>query len=801
MKLSLDWLRDWVDCGLAPQDLGARLTMAGFELESLTPAAPPFSGVVVARIVSAERHPQADKLQVCQVDAGDGALRQIVCGAPNARAGLLTALATVGAKLPGDVAIKAAKLRGVESAGMLCSARELGLSEGHEGILELPAETTVGQDLRAFLSLDDTVLELNVTPNRGDAMSVIGLAREVATLSRRQLGGPAATPVPATTDQRFPVRVDAAAACPRFLGRCLDGLDNSRPSPAWLRERLRRCGVRSISPVVDVTNYVLLELGQPMHAYDRDRLETGIHVRHANEGEPLELLDGRTVALASDVLVIADGAGPVGLAGIMGGSRTSVQAGTTRVFLEVAFFAPQAIAGRARRFGLTTDASQRFERGVDPEIGRHAIERATQLLLSIAGGEAGPVVVTEQAGLLPVRAPVLLRRERVQRLLGIVPDDATIEAQLTALGMRVERRAEGFSVTPPSHRFDVSIEPDLIEEIARLVGYDAIPEADPVRGQRLRPMPESAVIERRVLDQFAARGFNESVSFAFVDPALQRRLFPDVEGLALANPISSDLAVMRVSLWPGLLRVVLENQRRQQDRLRLFEHGVVFQPVGEGGAASGGARASREVDMLAGVLTGSRLPEQWGSAREGADFFDLKGDLEAVLASTGQPGSFSFVAATHPCLRPGRCARVFRAETPVGWLGELHPELVRALDLTYAPQLFEFEFEAALGVHLPTFHEVSRFPQVRRDLALLVDEDLPFSAIRERVTFVASGLLRDLRVFDIYRGTGVEPGRKSVALGLIFQDNSRTLADEDIDRLMASIRDDLSASVKARIRE
>ena len=798
MKLSIDWLKEWVDCGLAPQDLGARLTMAGFELESLTPAAPAFSGVVVARIVSAECHPQADKLQVCQVDAGGAAALQIVCGAPNARAGLVTALATLGARLPGDVAIKAAKLRGVESAGMLCSARELGLSEVHEGILELPVDAPVGQDLRAFMALDDSVLELNVTPNRGDAMSMIGLAREVATLSRRPLTGPPLAPVPPSTGHRFPVHVEAAAACPRFLGRCIDGIDNTRPSPPWLRERLRRCGVRSISPVVDVTNYVLLELGQPMHAYDRERLQSAIHVRHANDGEPLELLDGRQVKLASDMLVIADDDGPVGLAGIMGGARTAVQPTTTRVFLEVAFFSPQAIAGRARRFGLTTDASQRFERGVDPGVGPRAIERATQLLLAIAGGEAGPVVATEQPGLLPVRVPVALRRERVRRLLGTAPDDATIASLLSALGMQVARREDGFSVTPPSHRFDVSIEPDLIEEIARLVGYDVIPEADPVRGQRLRPMPESAVAELRVLDVMAARGFNETVSFAFVDPVLQRRLFPAIEGIALTNPISSDLAVMRVSLWPGLLRVMLENQRRQQDRIRLFEHGVVFKPARrEGGAALG----SHEVDMLAGALTGPRLPEQWGAAREGADFFDLKGDLEALLASTGHLDSFSFVAAAHPCLHPGRCAQVLRGQTPVGWLGELHPELVRALDLTYAPQLFELEYEAALKVALPAFREVSRFPQVRRDLALLVDEDLPFSAIRERVTSIASGLLKDLRVFDIYRGAGVEPGRKSVALGLIFQDNSRTLTDEDIDRLMASIRDGLSASVKARIRE
>ena len=793
MKLSMQWLGDWVHCGWSAQVLGSRLTMAGFELESATAAAPAFSGVVVAKILTAERHPHADKLQVCRVDAGlGGEPLQVVCGAPNARAGLVTALAKVGARLPNDVAIKAARLRGVESAGMLCSARELGLSDGHEGILELAPEARIGEDLRAHLSLDDTVLELNVTPNRGDAMSVLGLAREVSVLSGVTLRGPSLEPVAATADATFPVRLDAAQACPRFHGRVLEGVDNSRPSPTWLRERLRRCGLRSISPVVDVTNYVLLELGQPMHAYDLDRLRQGIHVRHANEGESLELLDGKSVELASDVLVIADGEGPVGLAGIMGGARTAVQPGSTRVFLEVAYFAPSAIAGRARRFGLTTDASQRFERGVDPEGGRRAIERATALLLEIAGGRAGPVQVTEEPALLPSRSPVLLRRERLRRMLGTLPDDRTIEPMLSGLGMTVSCEAEGFRVTPPSHRFDVAIEADLVEEVARLVGYDAIPEAAPERAQALRPMPEARAGERRLLDALASRGFNEVVSFAFVDPALQRRLFPAADGVSLANPISADLAVMRVSLWPGLLKVVAENQRRQQERARLIEHGVVFLPV------AGGAR---EVDMLAGALTGSRLPEQWGSGRDGADFFDLKGDLESLLAATGDADSFGFEAAEHPCLHPGRSARVMRNGTAIGWIGELHPEHVRALDLTYAPQLFELEYDTAFRVEVPAFKEVSRFPQVRRDLALLVDEDLPFSAIRERVTFVATGLLKDLRVFDIYRGAGVEPGRKSVALGLIFQENSRTLTDEDIDRLMQAIRDDLGASVKARIRE
>ncbi|MEZ5488469.1 MAG: phenylalanine--tRNA ligase subunit beta [Steroidobacteraceae bacterium] len=793
MKLSLDWLRDWVDCGLAPAELGARLTMAGFELESVTPAAPAFAGVVTARILAAERHPRADKLQVCRVDAGQGGEPlQIVCGAPNARAGLITVLAQVGARLPNDVAIRAAKLRGVESAGMLCSARELGLSETHEGILELPADTPIGQDLRELMRLDDTVLELNVTPNRGDAMSVLGLAREVAALTGRPLRSPAGAAAPTTTAATFPVRLDAAQACPRFLGRVIDGIDNRRASPLWLRERLRRSGVRAISPVVDVTNYVLLELGQPMHAYDHDRLQQSIHVRHANEGEPLELLDGRRVELASDMLVIADAAGPVGLAGIMGGARSAVQDTTTRVFLEAAYFAPQAIAGRARRLGLSTDASQRFERGVDPRIGQRAMERATELLVAIAGGEPGPIVVTEEAGLLPVRTAVPLRRERLQRLLGTLPDDGVIERLLQGLGMTVVRDEQGFTVTPPSHRFDIAIEPDLIEEVARLIGYDTIPEAAPTRTQNLRPRSETAIDEQRVLDALAARGYHEIVSFAFVDPALQQRLYPQLEGATLANPIASDLAVMRLSLWPGLLRAIRENQHRQQDRLRICEHGVVFQP---------GTDGVREVTMLAAAFTGPRLPEQWGAARETTDFYDLKGDLEAVLASTGRAAAFSFIASTHPCLHPGRTARVLRDGQPVGWLGELHPELVAALDLTYAPQLFELEYNIALRVEVPAYTEVSRFPRVRRDLALLVDEALPFSAIRERVTSVAAGLLKGLRVFDEYRGTGIEPGRKSIALGLIFQDNSRTLTDEDIARVMAAIRDDLSASVKARIRE
>jgi phenylalanyl-tRNA synthetase beta chain len=793
MKLSMQWLGEWVRCELPPQQLGARLTMAGFELEALTPAAPPFSGVIVAEIIEAVRHPQADKLQVCRVATGSGEPLQIVCGAANARAGLRTALAQVGALLPGDLAIKAAKLRGVESAGMLCSAKELGLAESSDGIIELPADAPLGTDVRALLALDDVSLELNVTPNRGDAMSVLGLAREVAAITDRPLQGPSFTAVAAAHTECFPVEIAAASACPRFVARVIRGVDNRRTSPLWLRERLRRAGLRSISPVVDVTNHVLLELGQPMHAYDLARLDRGIRVRHAQADEPFELLDGRAVTLSPDMLVIADATGPVGLAGIMGGARTAVQTSTVDVLFEVAWFAPEAIAGRGRRLGLTTDASQRYERGVDPAFQVRAVERATQLLLEIAGGRAGPVQVNEHAEFLPVRAEVLLRETQVARLLGVAPARARCVELLQSLGMQVRVVDAGLAVLPPSHRFDITQEVDLIEEVARLFGYDQIPTVEPRASQRFRALPEAVVLEGRFLDLLAARGYFESISFSFVDPGLQQRLFPDDVATLLVNPIAADLAAMRVSLWPGLLRAALENQRRQQDRVRLFESAVVFRQRVAG---------VEEVAMLAGLICGSRLPEQWGAQAAAVDFHDQRADVEALLSLTGRPESFAFEAgAGRSCLHPGRSARIVRDGRTVGWIGELHPQQVREMDLTYVPVLFELEVNQALRADPRSFSEVSRFPQVRRDLALVVDESVPFSQIHERVTLVASGLLRDLKVFDVYRGAGVEAGRKSVALGLILQDNSRTLTDEDAERLMAAIRQDLCAGLQARIRE
>jgi phenylalanyl-tRNA synthetase beta chain len=802
MRIPYSWLAEWVSVPWSPQELGSRLTMAGLELEGLEPAAPPFTGVVVAEILSTEKHSQADKLRVCSVSTGQGAPLQIVCGAANARAGLKSALAVVGAKLPGDLTIKAAKVRGAESAGMLCSARELGLADTSSGIVELPADAPVGKDLRDYLALDEMILELNITPNRGDVMSVIGVAREVAALSGGQVTGPAApsgqAPRLAELRDTLGVHLDAPAGCPKFVGRIVRGVNNKAATPVWMRERLRRAGVRSISPVVDVTNYVMLELGQPMHAYDLAKLSGEIHARLGRAGESITLLDGKTVEVRPDVLLITDGAGPIGIAGIMGGERTSVSAETTDVFFEAAYFAPDAVIGRAMRWGLTTDGSQRFERGVDPSQQERAVERATALLLSIAGGQAGPTSV-KAAAHLPARPAVTLRRKQLARLLGIGLEDARVRASLEGLQMSVQPTDQGWLVTPPPHRFDIAIEADLIEEVARIVGYQAIPEADAQVPQHFGSLPTAQPLERPLLETLALRGYYEAITYAFVDPQLQTRLFPDVPASALANPIASDLSVMRVSLWPGLLKAALDNQRRQQDRIRLFEHGSRFLAT-EGK----GLDATLEIETLAGIACGHRLPEQWGLPRDmrvPVDFFDVKGDVAALLAATGARAEFSFEPQTLSCLHPGRAARLLRKGVPVGWLGELHPSLVKALEFTYAPVLFELGVAAALAVARPAYQEFSRFPQVRRDLAVVLDESVALSSLTERVTFTASGLLRDLRIFDVYRGPGVEAGRKSVALGLIFQDISRTLTEDDVAGTMAAVVADLRVSLNAKIRE
>jgi phenylalanyl-tRNA synthetase beta chain len=749
--------------------------------------------VVVAEIVEAGKHPQAEKLQVCKVRASDGELLQIVCGAPNARAGLKTALATVGAKLPGDKNITAAKLRGVESAGMLCSSKELGLTDGSDGIIELPVDAPVGEDLRAYMQLDDDVLELNVTPNRGDAMSILGIAREVAALTRTTPKVPASGIAAPSLGTSPGTTLSYSAGCPKLVSRVIRGIDNRGQSPMWLRERLRRAGLRAISPVVDVTNYVLLELGQPMHAYDLGKLRGGLDARLANDGEQITLLDGKEIKLTTDVLVIADADGAVGMAGVMGGARTMCDMATVDVLFEAAFFTPAAIAGRGRRYGLVTDAGQRFERGVDPANQERAMERATQLLVQIAGGSAGSTQVAQDETKLPKRPEVALHRQRIARLLGATIPDHEVKLTLESLGMRVSTSDTGWRVTPPPHRFDIIIEADLIEELARVVGFEAIPETDAIWTQKVRQQPEEAPVEPQALEILASRGYQEAITYAFVDPSLQARLFPGARTPALANAISTEMSVMRVSLWPGLIKAALENLRRQQDRIRLFEHGARF--------ADPSTREAGETDLLSGIALGSRRPEQWGVKASPVDFYDVKQDVEALFARNGATDEFAYVADSLPCLHPGRSARITRGGKTIGWMGELHPELVQSLDFTYAPILFEIEYIPALSAKMPRFEEISRFPRVRRDLAVVVDEKVSLRQLHDRVTFAASSLLRDIRVFDVFRGPGIESGRKSVALGLIFQDNSRTLADEDADRLLAAIRADLSATLGAGFRE
>jgi phenylalanyl-tRNA synthetase beta chain len=792
MKITYSWMKEFTPLAATPAELARHLTLAGLEVESVEPVAPSFTGVVVGEVLECARHPEADKLSVCGVTI-DGVDRlQIICGAPNVRKGLKVAVATVGAVLPGNVQIKRAKLRGLESNGMLCSDRELGLGEEHDGIMELPASFQVGQQVRAALDLDDTVLEVNATPNRGDCMSVFGIARDYAAAQHRRYLTSSAPAVPASHDARFPVRIESAAGCPVFTSRVIRNVRRGASSPAWLQERLRRVGLNSISPIVDVTNYVMTELGQPLHAYDLALLQGGIVVRAATSGERVTLLDGKEYELGPEFMVIADSAGPVGLAGIMGGQRTSIGDSTSDVLLESAHFTPSVVAGRARRLGLLTDAAQRFERGVDPTLPEIALERATALLLEIAGGEPGPVQVT-RAATGGVEAPewVTLRRVRLARLLGADVPDEDVQEVLTSIAGEVQLEPQGWRVRRPPHRFDIRIEADLIEEVARLRGFDSIGEVHAIAPQIPGHATESRVPSERLMTAMADFGYREVITYTFVDPSLQRQMFPDAPALALSNPISAELSEMRVSLWPGLVATCRDNMRRQQGRVRLFEIGSKFDVTGS---------ELREIETLAGIATGARWPEQWGSAREPLDFYDVKADVENLLAFTGDGGSVDYEPSVLPSLRPGRSARIVRAGIPIGHVGELHPRLLRALGLSNTVFLFELEMTSAFESKYPKFQQISKFPSVRRDLAVVVDESVPLAVLRENVTVSASGLLSELRVFDVYRGPGVDSGRKSVALGLILQDSSRTLTDVDADAVVASVvtrlRDVLSAAIR-----
>jgi len=791
MKFSDQWLREWVNPELTPEELGHRLTMAGLELDSIEPAAPAFTGIVVAHVVKVEPHPDADKLRVCQVDDGGDEPVQVVCGAPNVHEGMRAPFARVGAVLPGDFKIKKAKLRGVPSFGMLCSAKELGLAEASEGLMPLPSDAPAGTDVRELLSLDDTVLEVDLTPNRADCLSIAGIARETALLTNRELCEPVIEPVAAGHQDALPVEIRAGGACPRYAGRVIKGVDPQAETPLWMKERLRRSGIRPISPLVDVTNYVLIELGQPMHAFDLGKLAGGIVVRMADAGETLTLLDGQEVELADDVLVIADHEKVQAMAGVMGGEASAVSDATTDIFLESAFFAPEAIAGRARRFGLHTDSSHRFERGVDPALQVRAIERASALILEICGGQAGPLTDIEAEGCDWGKGAIDLRAARIERLLGVRIAEAEVEGMLQRLGCHVSRTEEGWAVVPPSYRFDLAIEADLIEEVARVHGYDNLPSRAHPFAPAIQKEPEAEVAVDRMRDLLVDRGYQEAITFSFVDPAVEALFSPGSEPLKLANPISSELAVMRSTLWSGLVKAVQHNLNRQQDRVRLFETGLSF--VGQG-------EALVQTRQIAGIACGDVIPEQWGERARKLDFFDIKGDVEALLELAHLNERVEYRAESHPALHPGQSARILLDGQPIGWIGALHPGLEKTLDLDRRVFVFEIELQAISEGCVAKFEQLSKFPAIRRDIAVLVDENVQASALEKAVKACDIAELREFHVFDVYTGQGVASGRKSLALGLILQDLSRTLTDDEVESIVNAVVTRLGEDVGAELR-
>lgn len=792
MKFSEQWLREWVNPSITTEQLESLLSLAGLEVDGIEKAAGDFTGVIVGEIVSAEPHPNADKLQVCTVSNGS-TLAQVVCGASNARAGLKTAFAEVGAVLPGDFKIKKAKLRQVESFGMLCAEDELGISDDHDGIMELPADAPVGQDLREYLHLNDAIIEVDLTPNRSDCLSVAGLAREVGVLTQTPVVEKEVTAAPITSDLTFAVSLQNPEACPRYLGRVISGVNTQAKTPLWMVERLRRSGVRAIDPIVDVTNYVLMELGQPMHAFDLAKLSGGIQVRLATQDESLQLLDGSEVKLNADTLVIADQEKALAMAGIMGGEQSKVTDSTQDIFLECAYFDPISIAGRARAYGLHTDSSHRYERGVDFNLQAKAMEYATNLLLEIVGGQAGPVIEAVEPSALPVRNDVILRPERLNQMLAMEMPADKVEDILTRLGLQLSIEANGaWRAKVPSYRFDISIEPDLIEEVARVYGYDNLPVKSPTMALGIEAKPEAIKPVRLVRQSLLSRGYQEAITFSFIEPNLSALFDPANKPVALANPISAELSVMRTTLLAGLAKTVQYNQNRQQSRVRLFEIGQCFIQQGD---------AITQDPMLAVIATGSRQPEGWTGKAEPIDFFDLKGDLEALLDDAGILENCQFEPAEHSALHPGQTAKVVRDGETVGYIGALHPQVQKELSLKGNVFAFEIKLSAVQAGKVAHFQQLSKYPEVRRDLAFIVEESTPVAHMMAAAKDCAGEWLQELRLFDVYQGKGVEEQRKSVALGLTWQHASRTLNDEEInslvDQIVCTLQDRFGASLRS----
>jgi phenylalanyl-tRNA synthetase beta chain len=788
MKVSYQWLRECVSLRLDPQGLARRLTLAGLEVGSIDPIALPLDHVVVGKVRSVTAHPQAVNLKVCEVDAGRQKVVRLVCGAPNVDIDAKVVLALPGAVLANGRCIEKANIQGVESGGVLCCAAEVGLGDEADRLLMLEASARVGASVADVVGLDDVVLDLELTPNRGDCLSVAGVAREIAALTGGRLAARAKPKIPVRARERVAVKITAKKDCPRYAGRVVRDLNTAAATPMWMRERLRRAGVRSLHPVVDVTNYVMLELGQPMHAFDLNKLRGGIRVGTAVGTESFKLLDGRELRAPAGSLLIADDRGGIALAGVMGGDATAVGADTTAIFFESAFFAPESVARYARSLGIQTESSQRFERGVDPQLQRRALERATELLLEIAGGKAGPV--TEAGGPPRPEKPIRLRAGRVDRVIGYAVSRAQIERVLEALSMSAKRTKDGWLVTPPSYRFDIRIEEDLIEEIARVTGYEKVPARLPMA--RITPLavPEARRTTDRLRGLLVDRDYQEVITYSFVDPVLERLINPAGSPPMLANPISTDMAAMRTTLWPGLLKAVQYNLNRQQQRIRIFEVGRRFTESGKN---------SVEEPVLAGTVTGLVEDEQWGLTKRSADFYDVKGDVEALLQGAARTGDVSYQPTEHPALHPGKTAAIYVNGEQVGLLGALHPGLQARLELGEVI-LFEIRLAALTTSAIPAYQDVSRFPAIRRDLAIVVAEVITAASVLDTVQKVAGKLLANVQLFDVYRGEGVDSGRKSLALGLTLQDSSRTLKEAEVDSLMAQIVSTLGDEVGGELR-
>ncbi|ELM6648616.1 TPA: phenylalanine--tRNA ligase subunit beta [Vibrio vulnificus] len=794
MKFSESWLREWVNPAVTTDELTHQITMAGLEVDDVLPVAGTFNGVKVGHVVECGQHPDADKLRVTKVDVGEEELLDIVCGAANCRQGLKVAVATVGAVLPGDFKIKKAKLRGQPSHGMLCSFTELGIDVESDGIMELAIDAPIGMDFRDFLALNDVTVDVDLTSNRADCFSIRGMAREVGVLNRADVTEPSVAPVAPSIDDTVAIEVKAPAACPRYLGRVVKNVNVQAKTPLWMQEKLRRCGIRSIDPVVDITNFVLLEQGQPMHAFDLAKIDGGIVVRLAEQGEKITLLDGSEAELNADTLVVADHNKALAIAGIFGGEESGVTSETKDVLLECAFFAPDHIRGRARSYGLHTDSSMRFERGVDYALQASAMERATALLVEICGGEVAPVVAVESEAELPKPNKVALRRTKLDNLLGHHIADSDVVEILERLGMTVETTAEGWVAVAPTWRFDIAIEQDLVEEVGRIYGYDNIPNQNPAAALKMHDHQEANIPLKRVRDLLVDRGYHEAITYSFVEPEQQKLVVPGVDALILPNPISAEMSAMRLGLIQGLLNTVVHNQKRQQPRVRLFEYGLRFIPC------ETAENGMRQEPMLAGVIAGTRSEEHWNIDTNTVDFFDLKGDVEAILELSANDKAYSFVAAKHPALHPGQSAAIVVDGKEIGVIGTIHPELERKFGLNGRTIVFEIEWSAINRKVIPEAVALSKFPANRRDIAVVVDEAVASGDIVNACLEVGGEFLKAAKLFDVYVGKGVEEGKKSLAIALTLQSNERTLEDADIagavDAIVAHVSEKFGASLR-----